>query len=1031
MDKWKYARLAQFLFTLSLLFLETSFGLGGNKTLCLDKERDALLEFKRGLTDSFDHLSTWGDEEDKQECCKWKGIECDRRTGHVTVIDLHNKFTCSAGASACFAPRLTGKLSPSLLELEYLNYLDLSVNEFERSEIPRFIGSLKRLEYLNLSASFFSGVIPIQFQNLTSLRTLDLGENNLIVKDLRWLSHLSSLEFLSLSSSNFQVNNWFQEITKVPSLKELDLSGCGLSKLVPSQADLANSSLISLSVLHLCCNEFSSSSEYSWVFNLTTSLTSIDLLYNQLSGQIDDRFGTLMYLEHLDLANNLKIEGGVPSSFGNLTRLRHLDMSNTQTVQWLPELFLRLSGSRKSLEVLGLNENSLFGSIVNATRFSSLKKLYLQKNMLNGSFMESAGQVSTLEYLDLSENQMRGALPDLALFPSLRELHLGSNQFRGRIPQGIGKLSQLRILDVSSNRLEGLPESMGQLSNLESFDASYNVLKGTITESHLSNLSSLVDLDLSFNSLALKTSFNWLPPFQLQVISLPSCNLGPSFPKWLQNQNNYTVLDISLASISDTLPSWFSSFPPDLKILNLSNNQISGRVSDLIENTYGYRVIDLSYNNFSGALPLVPTNVQIFYLHKNQFFGSISSICRSRTSPTSLDLSHNQFSGELPDCWMNMTSLAVLNLAYNNFSGEIPHSLGSLTNLKALYIRQNSLSGMLPSFSQCQGLQILDLGGNKLTGSIPGWIGTDLLNLRILSLRFNRLHGSIPSIICQLQFLQILDLSANGLSGKIPHCFNNFTLLYQDNNSGEPMEFIVQGFYGKFPRRYLYIGDLLVQWKNQESEYKNPLLYLKTIDLSSNELIGGVPKEIADMRGLKSLNLSRNELNGTVIEGIGQMRMLESLDMSRNQLSGVIPQDLANLTFLSVLDLSNNQLSGRIPSSTQLQSFDRSSYSDNAQLCGPPLQECPGYAPPSPLIDHGSNNNPQEHDEEEEFPSLEFYISMVLSFFVAFWGILGCLIVNSSWRNAYFKFLTDTTSWLDMISRVWFARLKKKLRRAR
>ncbi|KAL3331996.1 hypothetical protein AABB24_032558 [Solanum stoloniferum] len=519
-----------------------------------------------------------------------------------------------------------------------------------------------------------------------------------------------------------------------------------------------------------------------------------------------------------------------------------------------------------------INKNAANGRVLNVTEE--------QKNVLNGSFMESAGQVSTLEYLDLSDNQMRGALPDLALFPSLRELHLGSNQFQGRIPQGIGQLSQLRILDVSSNRLEGLPESMGKLSNLESFDASYNVLKGTITESHLSNLSSLVDLDLSFNSLALKTSFDWLPPFQLQVISLPSCNLGPSFPKWLQNQHNYTVLDISLASISDTLPSWFSGFPPNLKILNLSNNQISGRVSDLIENTYGYSVIDLSSNNFSGPLPLVPTNVQIFYLHKNQFFGSISSICQSRTSPTSLDLSHNQFSGELPDCWMNMTSLAVLNLAYNNFSGEIPHSLGYLTNLKALYIRQNSFTGMLPSFSQCQGLQILDLGGNKLTGSIPGWIGTDLLNLRILSLRFNRLHGSIPSIICQLQFLQILDLSANGLSGKIPHCFNNFTLLYQDNNSGEPMEFIVQGFYGKFPRRYLYIGDLLVQWKNQESEYKNPLLYLKTIDLSSNELVGGVPEEIVEMRGLKSLNLSRNDLNGTVVEGIGQMKMLESLDMS-------------------------------------------------------------------------------------------------------------------------------------------------------
>nr|AUT14024.1 membrane-localized LRR receptor-like protein [Nicotiana benthamiana] len=1022
MGKREYPSSAHFLVTLSLLLLQAAFGL----TLCIEKERDALLEFKRGLSDNFGQLSTWGDEEDKKECCKWKGIECNKTTGHVIVLDLHNAFTCSA--SACFAPRLTGKLSPSLLELEYLNFLDLSVNEFERSEIPRFICSFKRLEYLNLSSSFFSGLIPTQFKNLTSLRILDLGYNNLIVKDLTWLSHLSSLELLSLGGSDFQVKNWFQEITKLPLLKELDLSLCGLSKLVPSPAEIANSSLISLSVLHLCCNEFSSSAKYSWLFNFSTSLTSIDLSNNQLDGQIDDRFGNLMYLEHLNLANELNLKGGIPSSFGNLTRLRYLDMSNTRTYQWLPELFVRLSGSRKTLEVLGLNDNSMFGSLVDVTRFSALKRLYLQKNVLNGFFMERFGQVSSLEYLDLSDNQMRGPLPDLALFPSLRELHLGSNHFNGRIPQGIGKLSQLKILDVSSNRLEGLPESMGQLSNLESFDASYNVLKGTITESHLSNLSSLVDLDLSFNSLALKTSIDWLPPFQLQVINLPSCNLGPSFPKWLQSQNNYTVLDISLANISDALPSWFSGLPPDIKILNLSNNQISGRVSDLIENAYDYMVIDLSSNNFSGPLPLVPTNVQIFYLHKNQFFGSISSICKSTTGATSLDLSHNQFSGELPDCWMNATNLAVLNLAYNNFSGKLPQSLGSLTNLEALYMRQNSFSGMLPSLSQCQSLQILDLGGNKLTGRIPAWIGTDLLNLRILSLRFNKFYGSISPIICQLQFLQILDLSANGLAGKIPQCFNNFTLLHQENGLGEPMEFLVQGFYGKYPRHYSYLGNLLVQWKNQEAEYKNPLTYLKTIDLSSNKLVGGIPKEMAEMRGLKSLNLSRNDLNGSIIKGIGQMKMLESLDLSRNQLSGMIPKDLANLTFIGVLDLSNNHLSGRIPSSTQLQTFERSSYSGNAQLCGPPLQECPGYAPPSPRIDHNSNMNPQELDVDDDFPSLEFYISMVLGFFVAFWGILGSLIVNHSWRNAYFIFLMDTKNWLAMISRVCCSRLKRKLR---
>ncbi|KAK6783891.1 hypothetical protein RDI58_017345 [Solanum bulbocastanum] len=73
----------------------------------------------------------------------------------------------------------------------------------------------------------------------------------------------------------------------------------------------------------------------------------------------------------------------------------------------------------------------MFGSIVNVTTFSSLKKLYLQKNVRNGFFMERPGQVSTLEYLDLCDNQMRGPLPDLSLFPSLRDI-LALINFKGR-----------------------------------------------------------------------------------------------------------------------------------------------------------------------------------------------------------------------------------------------------------------------------------------------------------------------------------------------------------------------------------------------------------------------------------------------------------------------------------------------------------------------------------------------------------------------------------------------------------------------
>ncbi|XP_055824433.1 receptor-like protein EIX1 [Solanum dulcamara] len=291
-------------------------------------------------------------------------------------------------------------------------------------------------------------------------------------------------------------------------------------------------------------------------------------------------------------------------------------------------------------------------------------------------------------------------------------------------------------------------------------------------------------------------------------------------------------------------------------------------------------------------------------------------------------------------------------VANNRISGSIPYSLCSSTSLSFLYVRNNNLSGQFPtSLKKCQGLEVLDLGRNALSGKIPEWVGTKLGYLGILSLRFNEFSGSIPPSICQLQTIQILDLSGNHLSGRIPKCFSNFTTmqLLQDGTS------VSYDFDAYTPRvGTLYHGNAFIQWKNKESEYCNILWLVKTIDLSSNELVGDIPNDFSRMNALLSLNLSRNNLTGNIIEGIGLMKMLESLDLSGNHLSGKIPIGLANLTFLSVLDLSNNNLSGRIPSSTQLQGFDSSTYGGNIQLCGPPLPECPSFAPPKPHVGYES-----------------------------------------------------------------------------
>lgn len=55
---------------------------------------------------------------------------------------------------------LWGEISPSMLKIKELNYLDLSTNDFGGAQILGFIGSLKQLCYFNLSGASFRGNDP-------------------------------------------------------------------------------------------------------------------------------------------------------------------------------------------------------------------------------------------------------------------------------------------------------------------------------------------------------------------------------------------------------------------------------------------------------------------------------------------------------------------------------------------------------------------------------------------------------------------------------------------------------------------------------------------------------------------------------------------------------------------------------------------------------------------------------------------------------------------------------------------------------
>ncbi|KAH7549700.1 hypothetical protein JRO89_XS13G0068400 [Xanthoceras sorbifolium] len=381
-----------FLFILLSLTTKSAFVIssevGDAHIKCIERERHALLMIKQSLIDEYGHLSSWGNEENKKDFCKWRGVGCSNQTGRVAKLNLQVTSFFDIPVMS-----LKGNISSFLIELKHLNYLDMSFNDFGGQQIPEFIGSLNKLRLLGLSAANFSGRVPYQLGNLSRLQSLDLSNNfGMYAEKLEWLSHLSNLRHLHIDNVQLtKAVDWLQVVSELPYLNELQ-SRC---------------------------------------------LVTLDLSNNKIQGPIPDyALWNMSSLLYLDLTENGIT--GIPRSFGNLCRLKTLTLERNNLTGELPELFLNLSAgcTKSTLQVLTLNNNMLSGSLPDFTLFSSLRELYLYENRLNGSFPNSFAQFSGITILDLSSNQLVGSLPDyFSVLTSMAALDVSRNRLNGTLPE--------------------------------------------------------------------------------------------------------------------------------------------------------------------------------------------------------------------------------------------------------------------------------------------------------------------------------------------------------------------------------------------------------------------------------------------------------------------------------------------------------------------------------------------------------------------------------------------------------------------
>ncbi|KAK6798367.1 hypothetical protein RDI58_006069 [Solanum bulbocastanum] len=178
--------------------------------------------------------------------------------------------------------------------------------------------------------------------------------------------------------------------------------------------------------------------------------------------------------------------------------------------------------------------------------------LSLPNSLLLGSIPSSLGMIQYLTNLDLSNNSINGSIP-LTLFiaPELQRLDFSNNRISGQLPELVGHLNNLQFLNLSGNALTGrLPANLTRLSNLTVVSLKDNYFFGAV-------------------------------PFGFDSVQ---------------------VLDLSSNLINGSLPPNFGG--SNLRYFNASFNKLSGDIPP----EFGSKIppnatIDLSYNNFSGAIP--------------------------------------------------------------------------------------------------------------------------------------------------------------------------------------------------------------------------------------------------------------------------------------------------------------------------------------------------------------------------------------------------------------------------------------------
>jgi Leucine-rich repeat (LRR) protein len=904
----------------------------------------------------------WASPESRTSVCSWYGIVCvSDDVQSVKFVNLDNN-------------NLLGQLPQSIYTLPNMTSLDLSQNggltvtfenigearsletlDFSKTIIQSVDGILDaapRLQGLHINdVSGFEGQrFPTEFYRLTNLRQLSMDYNDALGTLPTDIGNLSKLVVLS-ASNNALTGTIPPSIADMTDLATLRLSSNHLSGTLPEALE----NLVSLSVLDLSNqwsngldDDFSDSGKpglhgHLPSFAKLSELRRLDLGVNSFSGSIPDDFlasvDTQNLFEFADIGDNF-LTGTVPSGVARLQNLYMHDNLIEQIAQAVCD---------------GVADELLpFGCDAVLCRPGTYNQLGRQaaedKPCINCNQSVAAmffGATECVEGL-LVPSPAPNSSPTATIIPDSPErtaLELIFSECSGGdwTSKGNWMDNTVPICFWDGIRCD-------QNNNVSEISLQSNLLNGTFPSNVVfGNISSLTSLVLDGNSVHF--------PFE-----------------GISQATNLKTLDLTqteLASVEGVGKS------PSLENLYISSNNLKGTIPTEILALSSLKRLALAYNDLTGPITgsiAALVNLEFLSLHDNAFTGSIPSQLGQLTKLAFLLLESNDLSSSIPTQLNLLGSLRFISLAGQRgnggagLSGSIP-SFATLTNLKKMDLSNNKLNGTIPSdfldSVSIQAFEHVSLAQNSLTGELPNILSKfpvdqyDVTDNKISKLGdglcSRDLGGPVEQYGCNAVLCSIGTWSPSGRqtngNDACQSCVDNpyYGATLCDASGGSPPTLppvTASDLSDEAILNILFDETLGTSWKRKDFWKESGISVcqwfgircdqdgnnrVEHVVLSTNNLVGTVPKEIFSLAYLKTLVLDSNnvrlyfddiglarrleilDISATTVDdlaGIGAASQLRELHMKQIGLSGSFPAEIFKLTALEQIDFDFNSFKG-------------------------------------------------------------------------------------------------------------------------